>query len=414
MASGGKTERVKTRANQHILLCYRTPSKKTILKELKEALDKNNVLREQVANLSSGFGSDRLVAARPEGLLLSTMNNWSLSSLNIPECVPSEGETEIDKQAFEYWKDILVASLQLANATDEHMKYSVFRIKSGPKLREILHTTSSTPAMPDEITAPFSNALARLDAYYGSRAYTLSQRGKLMMLTQGSSEDSVAFVRRVFTAAKLCSYGPDEEMEAVVRVITQRANDPRVRVLANRNWMKQGSMKDLIDLIRDREIEKANEEEYQRAQRRREVPMVAAVSHGDQEFYGQRAAFGSYGRGRGFPYAIRGNGRGGRGFSRGNHRPASTSNCWRCGSVYHQASECFAIRKECRVCRKFGHIARVCPSNQQSSSYDQRRPLKRRAEDEEVVVERKVAAIECAKEEPDLDPKVNESNDSLE
>lgn len=40
--------------------------------------------------------------------------------------------------------------------------------------------------------------------------------------------------------------------------------------------------------------------------------------------------------------------------------------------------------------------------------------MKRRAEDEEAVVERKVAAIECAKEEPDLDPKVNESNDSLE
>lgn len=399
------------------MIRYRTPSKKTILKELKEALDRNNVLREQVAHLTAGFGGDHQVfpnTARPDGLLLSTMNSWSLGSMNIPECTPSEGEVEVDKRAFEYWKDILMSSLQLANATDEQVKFGVFKIKSGPKLREILLTTTTRPGMPDERIAPFSNALARLDEYYGSRAYTLSQRGKMMMMCQSASEDSIAFVRRVTSAAKLCNYGPDEEMEAVVRVITQRASDARVRVLANRNWMKQGTMKDLIDQIRDREIEKANEEEFQRAQVRREAPLVAAVSHENHDVYSRRPAFGSYERGRGFPRAFRGDGVGGRGFSRGNYRPQLSSNCWRCGSIYHQASDCFAIRKECRVCRKFGHIARVCPTNQPGSSREQRRPLKRRADEEESSGERKVAAIECAKIEPNADLQVTENDESLE
>ncbi|XP_062714732.1 uncharacterized protein LOC134291246 isoform X2 [Aedes albopictus] len=387
----------------------KTPSKKSLLKELSEVLKKNNALREQVANLS-GFGSDWIPASssmgHTDGPLLSAMSSWSLGALNIPECVPSEGQTEIDKQAFEYWKDMLVSSLQLANATDERMKYGVFKIKFGPKLREILSTTSSTPEMPDEQTSPFSNALARLDGYYGSRAYTLTQRGKLMMMLQGATENSIAFVRRVTCAAKLCGYGPDEEMEAVVRVITQRANDARVRTLANRNWLKQGTMKDLIDLIQDHEIEKSSEEEFLRRQRLRDSPLVAAVSHSNEEYRNQRTAFSSYGRGRGFPN--RGGGRGGRGFSRGNNR--SQSNCWRCGSVYHRSSECFAIKKDCRICRQYGHIARCCPSNQ-SSPLEQRRPLKRHAEEEETTVERKIAAIECAKTEADPDPKVQNIDD---
>lgn len=394
--------------------CYRTPSKKLILKELNEALKKNNALREQVASLSAGFGSDLspapAVTGRSDGLLLSTMNSLSLGSLNIPECAPSEGQTEIDKQAFEYWKDLLVSSLQLVSATDERMKYGVFKIKSGPKLREILNTTSSVPGMPDEKTAPFSNALARLDGYYGSRAYTLTQRGKLMMMMQNGTETSIAFVRRVTAAAKLCGYGADEEMEAVVRVVTQRANDARVRTLANRNWLKQGTLKDLIDLIQDYEIEKSSEEEFQKNQARRDLSLVAAVSHGNEEFRNQRPAFGPSGRGRGFSHTSRGGGRG-RSFSRGNNRFQSASNCWRCGSIYHRPSECFAMKKDCRVCRQYGHIARCCPSSQPSSSGEQRRPWKRRAEEEEPVVERKVAAIECTKTEVELDSKVHNDDD---
>ncbi|XP_062556990.1 uncharacterized protein LOC134221833 [Armigeres subalbatus] len=267
----------------------KTPSKKKIMKELKQALDKNNSLREQVATLTSGkdtvFESKQASSSNVrDDTLLSTMNSLTLGTLNIPMCTPSEGETEIDKRAFEYWKDMLVSSLQLINAADEHTKFGVFKIKSGPKLREIFQTTSTSPGMPDEKSAPFSNALARLDEYYGSRAYTLSQRGKLMMLSQEASESSIGFVRRVASAAKLCNYGPDEEMEAVVRVVTKGASDGRVRVLAHRNWVKQGTMKDLIDLVRDREIERTNEEEFQRVHGQGGTSMIAAVSQPGYEY----------------------------------------------------------------------------------------------------------------------------------
>lgn len=382
------------------------------MKELKEALDKNNALREQLTSLTTGrdqcFENEfRQPSASTayEGSLFSTINNWTLSSLNIPECVPSEGETEIDKRAFEYWKDILVSSLQLVPAADEQTKFGVFKIRAGPKLREIFQTTSSAPGMPDEKAAPFSNALARLDEYYGSRTYTLSQRGKLMMLSQGASESSIAFVQRVASAAKLCNYGTDEEMEAVVRVLTKSANDGRIRVLAHRNWVRQGTMKDLIDLVRDREIEKNNEEEFRKMRGPGDASLVATVSHGFHN--SQRVGYS--GRGRGFYRTIRGD-RGGRGFFRGNHRLNPTSNCWRCGSVYHRPFECSVIKKECHICKQLGHIARVCPSNPR----DQRRPLKRHADQDVEVIDRKVAAIECVKSEAELEPKVREVDEDIE
>lgn len=58
-----------------------------------------------------------------------------------------------------------------------------------------------------------------------------------------------------------------------------------------------------------------------------------------------------------------------------------------------------------------GHIARVCPS---ISPRDQGRPLKRHAEQEEAVVERKVAAIECAKTEAEFNTKVRENDEDIE
>nr|XP_029732530.1 uncharacterized protein LOC115268564 [Aedes albopictus] len=286
-------------------------SKKRLMKELKEAVEKNNALREQVTRLSmdQNMGSalhhacssgQETCASRTESLLLSTMSSWTLGTLNVPECVPAQGESEVDKRSYEYWKETLMASLQLVNSANEHAKYGVFKIKAGVKLREIFNTTVSSPTMPDERTHPFSNALARLDDYFGSRTYLLSQRGKLMNLCQSPTERSVDFVRRVASTAKLCSYGENEEMEAVVRVITTGANDSRVRVLARRNWIKQGSMKDLIDLIIDHEIERANEEEFQKTRQRNESGTIAAVSRGPQELQLQRQAnFHGNWRGRG-------------------------------------------------------------------------------------------------------------------
>ncbi|XP_062556581.1 uncharacterized protein LOC134221407 [Armigeres subalbatus] len=234
------------------------------------------------------------------------MNNWTLGTLNIPECVPTEGESEIDKRAYEFWKETLVASLQLVNSADERAKFGVFRIKAGAKLREIFNTTESTPGMPDERSEPFSNAIARLDDYFGSRAYILSQRGKLMNLCQSQTESSIEFVRRVANAAKLCNYGVDEEMEAVVRVITKSANDSRIRVLAHRNWVRHGTMKDLIDLVRDRELEKANEEEFQRAHSNSDTATLALVSRSPQQVHGSTGNFRGNWRGMGPSRGTRG------------------------------------------------------------------------------------------------------------
>lgn len=385
---------------------------------MKAAVEKNNALREQVIQLTAdtdqGLRSSLYQVSNTtrDESIQSQMNSWTLGSLNIPECVPSAGEVEIDKQAFEYWKDILVSSLQLVNAADEQTKYGVFKIKSGPKLREIFRATSTTPGMPDEQNEPFSNAIARLDEYFGSRTYTLSQRGKLMMMSQLDSESSINFVCRVGSAAKVCNYGPDEEMEAVVRVITKNANDSRVRVLAHRNWVKQGSMKDLIDLVRDREIEKSNEEAFQRTHNpQRDTIKVSAVSQDRTEFRGHREPFNSNWHARGSYRGIHRNGRGGHGNLRGNFHQQMVTNCWRCGSVFHRASTCFAIDKNCRVCGRMGHIARACASRGGSNQpNNQTRGVKRLADQDDSGVEKKIAAIEDTKAEP-LDTKVREDED---
>ncbi|XP_055523215.1 uncharacterized protein LOC129717364 [Wyeomyia smithii] len=261
-----------------------------LMEDLMIALEKNNTLRERSVDLSIDPSFDCVTETsrstmsedsgtpRSEMLLVTSLNNWTLSNLNIPECTPSDGATEIDKRAFDYWKDIFLTSIQMFNTCDEQTKFGLFKIKAGPKLRDIFNTTVSCHGMPDEATAPFSNAMERCNDYFSSRTNLIAQRSKLMSLCQSTSETSMQFVLRVSSAAKLCNYTAEEEMEAVVRVISKGALDSRVRISAHRNWAKQGSMKDLINLVRDRELEIANEEEYQRTHGNREVAKIAAVS----------------------------------------------------------------------------------------------------------------------------------------
>ncbi|XP_062565919.1 uncharacterized protein LOC134228154 [Armigeres subalbatus] len=243
---------------------HRKPKAKVTKKKLLEEL---SALKSEMANMRSEKEQNLLSGKRPtessavnvrpdEGpsgsdSFLATMSNMSLGSLNIPECKPSEGEMDVDKKAYEHWKEILIASFNLMRATDERAKLDIFRIKAGPKLLEVMQGTSSIPGMPDECVKPFSNAIARLDHYFGSRTYIIGQRGKLMNTVQQSGESNISFVRRVAAAAKLCDYKNEEEMEAVVRTIVKRTTDSRVRVLAHRNWVNQGDMNSLIGLVRD-------------------------------------------------------------------------------------------------------------------------------------------------------------------
>ncbi|XP_055605431.1 uncharacterized protein LOC129753624 [Uranotaenia lowii] len=94
-----------------------------------------------------------------ESRFLSSMNQISITSLAIGECKPSiEGE-EITRQDFEIWKELLIDSLNLAGVTDEATKFTVFRVKAGPRLLNILRNTQCDTNSPDKTIYPFSNAI---------------------------------------------------------------------------------------------------------------------------------------------------------------------------------------------------------------------------------------------------------------
>ncbi|XP_058817267.1 uncharacterized protein LOC131680570 [Topomyia yanbarensis] len=329
---------------------------------------------------SNEAGQQQTTSAGNESLL-TTMSNMSLGSLNIPECKPSEGETEVDKKAYEQWKEILNASFNLVRATDERAKMDIFRIKAGPKLLDVMQGTSSTSDMPDERIMPYSNAISRLDNYFGSRTYIIGQRAKLMNTVQHSGESNISFVRRAAAAAKLCAYKSEEEMEALVRTIVKGTIDSRVRVLAHRNWVSQGDMNSLIELVRDREMELFNEEEYQKLNRQNNVTIATVSKRLDT-----RDQFR-----RGTAFRLRGTQRGRGTLRRGQVRPQGPlqNACWRCASIYHGPARCPNLDKVCHNCGRRGHLARACISVPQHGA-GQKRPHNETRDEEP---EPKIAAI---------------------
>lgn len=355
-------------------------------------------LSVSTSNASNEFEHDRLSTTREGSFntvsdtLLSRVNNMSLSSMNIPECKPSEGEMDIDKKGYEYWKNILLASLNLIQATEEGPRMDVFKIHAGPKLLELLQGTKSSVGMPDENVRPFSNALARLDNYFGSRAYTLSQRSKLLNMTQRTGETNSQYVRRVAASAKLCGYDKDDdEMEAVARTVMKGSTSKRVRTLAHRNWVKQGSLNDLLDLVRDHETELSNEEEFQRIHNLKGTASVAAVTTNPDG----RAQFNRRSMGR-FNHVNRG-----RSYQRVPSRKQDLTRkaCWRCASMYHDQDQCPCIDKVCHNCNREGHLSRCCN--------DRNRPgtsSKRQAESNENAPPKKIAAIKNEEDRIDAVP----------
>lgn len=327
--------------------------------------------------------------------LLLTMTNMSLSSLNIPECVPATGETELNKRDYDHWKNVINASLNLIQAVDESIKMDLFRIKAGPLLLELLEGTTTQPGMPDEEQSPYSNAIARLDAHFGSRAYMLSQRNKLANMVQKGGEPNIQFVKRVAAAAKHCTYKQDEEFEAVSRTLTRGSSDSRVRTLACRVLTDGGSLNELIDQVRMREVELDNEKDYQRLQQQRSATVAAISRHPDemvQRRHGPIAPSRGYngGRGRGFPTRD----------PMRNQRHAQS--CWRCLSTYHVAEACFHIDKVCRRCNRRGHIARACTTQVKQE------PRKRRWDGEDQEPPTKIAAIQKVEDDME-DVKVNDA-----
>lgn len=162
-----------------------------------------------------------------------------LSRLNITECRPCDGEDDIDKKSYEQWKEQLEASMNLVGVSDELMKINVFKRKAGRKLLDVLESTASSSTTPDAVSKPYSNAIRRLDDYFGSRDYVLLQRQKLRSTTQKAGESDVGYVKRVMTVAKLCEYGKEQVVENVADVLQLHAINIKVRE-AGRKILRKG------------------------------------------------------------------------------------------------------------------------------------------------------------------------------
>lgn len=285
----------------------------------------------------------------------SVFTSMTLASLQIAECKPLEGEDEIDKKSFEQWRDVLESALKIASITDESMRYSIFRMKAGAKLIDVLENTPDIDN-PDEETLPYSNVMFRLREYYGSRDYTLLQRQKLKAMTQGKTESDFKFVKRLATVAKLCDYSPEQMVETVADVVQARAVNPKARAAARKIIRKEGTLQYLINKLRAAEIEKQNEDLFAKNHQTNTAAEIAAVS------YSNYRSTQNYGRG--FTRNYRGRGtfpRGRGGFLHSNAMTSENSKpCWRCTGNFHLPTRCFAVDKICHRCKVKGHIERAC------------------------------------------------------
>lgn len=302
---------------------------------------------------------------------VSILNSISFASLNITECRPIEGEDEIDRKSFERWRELLDASMEFAGVVDEFSKMSIFKIKAGSKLMEVLDNTSSQIDDPDVTVYPYSNVMSRLKKHFNSRDYVLLQRQKLRSMAQNKEESDLNYVKRVAAVAKLCDYATDQLMENVAAVVQAQALNIKVREAGRKVMRKGGTLSDFFDKIRGIEIEKLHEENFIRNHReiKRDNQEIAAVRYDHPSVpqlrqhpqfvskplrsshtaaYNQFRMTGSY-RGRG-------------GAQRGMNRISSSGRkpCWRCTGSFHGPQECHAINKVCRNCQRLGHIERAC------------------------------------------------------
>lgn len=334
----------------------------------------HSTLREDICN------------SQNDSMLLTSM---SFASMNIPECRPNDGEQDIDKKSYEQWKQLLEASMNLVGVTDEMMKLNIFKIKAGRKLLEIFEGTVSSPTMPDEVSSSYSNAICRLDCYFGSRDYVLLQRQKLRSTLQRSDESDVCYVKRVISVAKLCEYGDEQLVENVADVLQFHALNVKVREAGRKIIRKGGSLVELMDKIRANEIEQINEDIFAKNHQLVKQASIAAVVRSQQSGsgtqYRSNARFESRGRSNGF--SVRGRGSFRSRENRNNYR----TQCWRCTSYYHAESDCFALEKVCRNCNVKGHIERAC--TEMPGPGPGPLPVKRRADENEAPDSKRVAAV---------------------
>ncbi|XP_058822026.1 uncharacterized protein LOC131683769 [Topomyia yanbarensis] len=264
-------------------------------------------------------------------------------------------------------------------------KFTVFKVKAGSGLLEIYRNTKSNADSPDPNKAPFSNALHRLQSYFGSGSDVMLMRRKLAMMIQKSDETDLSFLTRVGSSARLCEFTEDKEFEQIVATVAEHARHRDVRTTALKMLSRKGTFIDLVDKVRELETIRINEEYVMRKHGSAEQALIAPVqSFSNWDASRQQrypANFGS----RGGVYQ-RGSYRGGATRAREIYRggnfqnqmnrgrfqfrmnrgvgsqssPSSDRNCWRCGGVYHSPNDCNVKEKVCNKCGQVGHIQRVC------------------------------------------------------
>lgn len=344
----------------------------------------------------------------------SIFTSMSFASLNIVECKPIDGEDEVDKKSFENWKELLEASMQFAKVKDEFSKISIFKIKAGCKLMEVLDGTSTRDDDPDMKMFPYSNVMSRLKRYFNSRDYVLLQRQRLRSMTQQSDESDLKYVKRVTAVAKLCDYGEDQLMENIADVVQSHALNLKVREAGRKVMRKGGSLTEFLDKIRGHEIEKLNEQTFLKnhQQYRSDDQQIATVASEQRNPAGKfrpSSSFRFVSKPQGPMFnqsrmagSFRGRGTARGGWDRSNG--VGRKPCWRCTGTYHFPHECHAINKVCRNCQRIGHIERAC--SQKLQTIARKRPNQEDAESSTPSKARKIAAI-C---ETDQDETIDEKD----
>ncbi|XP_055628974.1 uncharacterized protein LOC129770276 [Toxorhynchites rutilus septentrionalis] len=206
---------------------------------------------------------------------VSSLNQISLSSINVPECKPSMDGEEISRLDFDAWVDLFESSLVLAGISDEATKYMVFKVRAGQKLLEVYRATESTSDDPNQDTQPFSNALFRLKKYFTSTSDVMLQRRKLALMSQKPEEPDLGFIRRVGIAASLCEYAEGKQFEEILSTVAEQAKHKEVRIAALKMMNRKGSITDLINKVREIETIRLNEEYVSKKQAVTGMPVIA-------------------------------------------------------------------------------------------------------------------------------------------
>nr|XP_029709193.1 uncharacterized protein LOC109423460 [Aedes albopictus] len=334
----------------------------------------------EVAPSASSTRRVRSMANLEESRFLSSVNQLSISSITVPECKPAEGDDEIHRNTFEMWRDLLIDCMALAGIEDEFTKFTVFKVKAGPRLLTVFRNTKSDVDAPDATTEPFSNALHRLRQYFGSGSDIMFQRRKLALMEQKTEESDLAFVTRVGETAQLCDFDKAKEFEEIAKAVAEHARCKEVRVTALKMVTRNGSFTDLVDKVREIQAIRMNEE-YFAVKHGPEATtskpaLVAPLRAEHSKQWIPRRNFSQRADNRYVPYS--------RGYARNNQRVGRQSGwrmnnsdsarsnagahndqrqsgrCWRCYSYFHLPSECGAANLVCRKCGVLGHIQRAC------------------------------------------------------